>query len=502
MQGLLPSGALAALAPRGGAARGRSPGPAPWRPTIRVGDGRGGVAQAQDRQLRLADLRHPRPRRAPLPLRGRAGGTVRVLENGNPQGQPFLDISRPVSTGGERGLLSIAFDPDYERNHLFYAYYTNARATSRSTSSALVQQQRAGELAPPGDRDPAPGRRTTTAASSSSARTETSTPATGDGGGAGDPQRTPRTSTSLLGKLLRIDPRSTAQALPSPRGNPFVGKRRPERDLRARPAQPVPLLVQRRPDPDRRRRPGHAGRRSTIEAAARLRGANFGWDHFEGDHRFNYPGDNEAPRPKHRYQPPIFEYSTRHRTGRGRLRDHRRLRRPQRRAPQPPWPLPVRRLRTRVSCGASSPAATTASATGRWASTSTTRAPSARERTGESTWPPWMARSTGSCTNSRRRSPGDSPPARRPVPAVESACDGERHGERGRSPARIARWSLGPPTSFEVRSPADGSLIRASRSTRRSASPRSSPGPAPRSRSGRRSASPAAAAGSTACATG
>ena len=41
----------------------------------------------------------------------------------------------------------------------------------------------------------------------------------------------------------------------------------------------------------------------------RLRGANFGWDHFEGDHRFDYPGDNEAPRPKHEYRPPILEYS-------------------------------------------------------------------------------------------------------------------------------------------------------------------------------------------------
>ena len=40
-----------------------------------------------------------------------------------------------------------------------------------------------------------------------------------------------------------------------------------------------------------------------------MRGANFGWDHFEGFHRFNYPGDNEAPRPKHRYRPPIFEYA-------------------------------------------------------------------------------------------------------------------------------------------------------------------------------------------------
>jgi hypothetical protein len=40
-----------------------------------------------------------------------------------------------------------------------------------------------------------------------------------------------------------------------------------------------------------------------------LRGANFGWDHFEGRHRLNYPGDNEAPRPRHRYRRPILEYA-------------------------------------------------------------------------------------------------------------------------------------------------------------------------------------------------
>ena len=49
-----------------------------------------------------------------------------------------------------------------------------------------------------------------------------------------------------------------------------------------------------------------------YESRHSLRGANFGWDHFEGYSRFNYPNDNEAPRPKHRYQPPIHVYSHSH----------------------------------------------------------------------------------------------------------------------------------------------------------------------------------------------
>ena len=61
--------------------------------------------------------------------------------------RPFLDIRGRVSAGGERGLLSIAFDPRYERNRLFYAYYTNgsgnieidefrARSNTRAPASA------------------------------------------------------------------------------------------------------------------------------------------------------------------------------------------------------------------------------------------------------------------------------------------------------------------------------------------------------------------------------
>jgi hypothetical protein len=92
-----------------------------------------------------------------------------------------------------------------------------------------------------------------------------------------------------------------------PRGNPFVGKAG---------RNEIYALGLRNPF-----RFSFTGRRILIgdvgqdkweevdfEGHRALRGANFGWDHFEGDHRFNYPGDNEAPRPKHRYRPPIFEY--------------------------------------------------------------------------------------------------------------------------------------------------------------------------------------------------
>src|SRR5688500_828007 len=52
-------------------------------------------------------------------------GTVRVLHGGKRLRRPFLDISGLVGAGGERGLLSIAFPPDYERSGRFYAYFTD-----------------------------------------------------------------------------------------------------------------------------------------------------------------------------------------------------------------------------------------------------------------------------------------------------------------------------------------------------------------------------------------
>lgn len=52
-------------------------------------------------------------------------GQVIALRNGVPLPSPFLDITDLVASNGEQGLLSIAFHPDYERNRLFYVYFTN-----------------------------------------------------------------------------------------------------------------------------------------------------------------------------------------------------------------------------------------------------------------------------------------------------------------------------------------------------------------------------------------
>src|SRR5689334_781001 len=67
------------------------------------------------------------------------GGTLRVVKNNALLAQPFLTVS--VSTQSERGLLGVAFDPDFANNQFVYVYYTTASSpihnrVSRFTASS------------------------------------------------------------------------------------------------------------------------------------------------------------------------------------------------------------------------------------------------------------------------------------------------------------------------------------------------------------------------------
>lgn len=58
------------------------------------------------------------------------GGQVRIIRDGALLKEPFLDVSDRVTTGGERGLLGLAFPPDYAASGRFYVYYTGANGES------------------------------------------------------------------------------------------------------------------------------------------------------------------------------------------------------------------------------------------------------------------------------------------------------------------------------------------------------------------------------------
>ena len=215
-------------------------------------------------------------------------GRVEVMRGGHTLRRPFLDIRGLVGyDGGERGLLSIAFPPDYRSSGRLYVYYTD------NSGNIRVDEFR---------------RKGATRAARGSRRTVIEIPhpfnsnhnggqlqflgnllyfGTGDGGSAGDPPNNAQNTDSLLGKLLRIDPRpSGGRPYSVPADNPFVGK--PGRDeiysygLR----NPFRFSFDTTTASQPRVAIADVGQNrfeeldyTTVKAA---RGANFGWDALEG----------------------------------------------------------------------------------------------------------------------------------------------------------------------------------------------------------------------------
>ena len=64
------------------------------------------------------------------------GGQLRVVKNGQLLGTPFLTVS--VNSSGERGLLGVAFDPDFAANRFVYVYYTTASSPVHNRVSRFV----------------------------------------------------------------------------------------------------------------------------------------------------------------------------------------------------------------------------------------------------------------------------------------------------------------------------------------------------------------------------
>ena len=334
--------------PRGGACPRQATRAAPPRPTIR-GSATGAAGCGSTRLA--ASPRRPTSPTLPARLSFlyvvEQGGTVRVVDHGNVLGQPFLDISGRVSSGGERGLLSIAFDaPLRAQPPLLRLLHERRAGTSRSTSSALRPNTRALESS---RRKviviPHPGAANHNGGQLQFGPDGLLYAATGDGGGAGDPPENAQNKHKLLGKLLRIDPRKHGTSpTGSPRGNPFVGKAGRNEIYALGLRNPFRFSFDRPPDPDRRRRAGQLGggrlRRPPRPTRRQLRlGPLRGRPSLQLPRR-QRGAASEAPLPAADLRVQAHRIQLRLSGG---LRDHRRLRRPQPRAPQPPRALPVRR---------------------------------------------------------------------------------------------------------------------------------------------------------------
>jgi len=160
-------------------------------------------------------------------------GRIRKLVNGVPQ-TPVLDISNRVSSGGERGMLSLAFDPQFADNGNLFVYFTDPSgdiAIERFTFPV------AGGATPPAGTESTAVRVLTIAhrsyANHNGGQLQFGLDGmlyvgTGDGGGGGDPLGSGQNVDTLLGKILRIDVSSLPYKIPA--DNPFVGQpgKRPE----------------------------------------------------------------------------------------------------------------------------------------------------------------------------------------------------------------------------------------------------------------------------------
>ena len=230
-----------------------------------------------------------------------------------------------MTTDGERGLLSIAFDPDYAHNKLFYVYYTNSDGNIEvDRVPRQVQLPGPGRVAPAGDRDPAPDLRQPQRRHARVRPRRRPLPGDGRRRLRRRPARE-RAEPPRPARQAAADrpPRCMASSVQRPEEQSLRRQARPRRDLRARPAQPVPVLLRQGAHRDRRRRPGQLGGGRLREAARRF-AARTSAGTTSRAAPLHFPGDNDAPRPKHRYRPPILEYAHNSRTAGRRLRDHRR----------------------------------------------------------------------------------------------------------------------------------------------------------------------------------
>jgi glucose/arabinose dehydrogenase len=152
------------------------------------------------------------------------GGLVRILRRDTLLATPFLDLSGHIDAGGERGLLSIAFHPQYAANGRFYAYYTNPDGHIRivrylvSAADSNVADSLSGDtvlaVAHPGQANHNGGQLQFGPDGMLYA-------GLGDGGGSGDPDGNAQNRHALLGKLLRLNV-DGASGYTIPATNPFA----------------------------------------------------------------------------------------------------------------------------------------------------------------------------------------------------------------------------------------------------------------------------------------
>ena len=158
-------------------------------------------------------------------------GRIRIFAGGALLATPFLSLAASIATGGERGLLGLAFHPDFETNGKFYV-----NMTLRGTGATAINEYR---VETPGANTARwqTGRRIMTIAQPYANHNGGHLAfgpdgylyiGMGDGGSSGDPGNRAQNINNFLGKMLRINPNLPNAAgtrnYRIPTTNPFVGR--------------------------------------------------------------------------------------------------------------------------------------------------------------------------------------------------------------------------------------------------------------------------------------
>ncbi|HKL02118.1 MAG TPA: PQQ-dependent sugar dehydrogenase, partial [Cryomorphaceae bacterium] len=238
-------------------------------------------------------------------------GTIQILnQNGEVEDEPFLDISSIVdSQGGEKGLLGLAFSPDYCTSGEFYVNYTATENSQLKTIIARYQVSPENENLAIQDSEERILEYDQDFSNHNGGQVEFGPDgylyiAAGDGGSAGDPNNRAQDIMSYLGKLLRIDVSTDPYSIPE--DNPFAfddfgldeiwayGLRNPWKF--AFDDETGDLFI------------ADVGQNSreeiNFQAQSEPGGLNFGWRCYEGNATYNTSGCL----PEENFEFPIYDY--------------------------------------------------------------------------------------------------------------------------------------------------------------------------------------------------
>jgi glucose/arabinose dehydrogenase len=217
-------------------------------------------------------------------------GRIKIVGGGT-----FLDITSMTAKGGERGLLGLAFHPNYASNGRFYVDYTR-----QSDGDVVIAEFRRSRTDP--NKASLASKRVVLVINEPYANHNGGWIgfkgnylyiATGDGGSGGDPGNRAQNLGKLLGKILRINPLDPDGSGPRhysiPADNPFVGVAGKDAIWSYGLRNPWRCSFD---DLDGTLFCGDVGQNQyeEIDRAATGRGLNFGWRLLEGMHYYNWPG--------------------------------------------------------------------------------------------------------------------------------------------------------------------------------------------------------------------